>query len=971
MFDNLKEKVLKFITSRAVIISGVLILFACVLICKLFVLQIVEGKEHRDSFVQKQNKEKTISATRGRIFDRQGKLLAHDEPANSVMIEDVFDAGKQRSQQINDTLCRVIDLIEMNDDTIDLDGFGISMDVIAHKFVFSSEKDKERKKFLRDVYGHVKISELEEDEKNSTPLQVIDYLCKRYEIGETKEKNGKSIFVPRAGYSDEMAFKLVVIRYKMTTNGYQKYLGTTIASNVNDKTVAAVKENLDTLKGISVEMNTMRMYEDPEVFSPILGYTGKINVDELDKYSQINPEYNMNDIVGKSGIEQSMESELQGKKGYETVSVDNTGKVIQVTDHKDPVAGKDVYLTIDKDLNIACYNIIEKRLASIITDKLTTAMTDPNAKPSNSSDVKISIFDVYFGLFDNNVIDISHFSQADAKNNEKTVYEAFKQKKQSVITALNEELVTKKTPFNKLSGEYKEYINHIVSNLYEDGIITPDKKTDLYNNWAEGTISLSEYISGALSQQWIDASKLALEDQYVDSDDTFNAIVNYIFVGKESKGANGTIKQYGLNDDHVFDTSLYKYMIYTGGVTGAQICNILLEQGIVNSDNINPEELQRWKNGGNPFEFMKNRIANRDITPAQLAIYPSTASMVITDVNTGDVLALVSYPGYDNNRMANGANAEYYAKLMNDKSKPMFNYATMDKSVPGSTFKIVSATAGLMEGAITTTQTLPCSGIFMKLGDGHPPKCWKGGGHGSLNVVGGIRNSCNVFFYEVGYRLGFNRETNKYDSDLGCEKLKKYAALYGLTEKSGVEIEEHTPSTAKDDAVRGAIGQDKNSFTTVGLARYVTTVANSGTCYNLTLVDKIKDQYDNVEERNATIKDKIDMKSAYWDVLHLGMRQVVMDKAYYAKLNNAGIPVAGKTGTAQTSEHTPNHSLFIGYAPYDKPQIAVATRIDYGYTSSYAAQITKDVLECYFKITSLDEILSDGEHLQDGAANGD
>ena len=119
LFDNLKEKVLKFITSRAVIISGVLILFACVLICKLFVLQIVEGKEHRDSFVQKQNKEKTISATRGRIFDRQGKLLAHDEPANSVMIEDVFDAGKQRSQQINDTLCRVIDLIEMNDDTIE------------------------------------------------------------------------------------------------------------------------------------------------------------------------------------------------------------------------------------------------------------------------------------------------------------------------------------------------------------------------------------------------------------------------------------------------------------------------------------------------------------------------------------------------------------------------------------------------------------------------------------------------------------------------------------------------------------------------------------------------------------------------------------------------------------------------------------------------------------------------------------
>jgi penicillin-binding protein 2 len=420
-----------------------------------------------------------------------------------------------------------------------------------------------------------------------------------------------------------------------------------------------------------------------------------------------------------------------------------------------------------------------------------------------------------------------------------------------------------------------------------------------------------------------------------------------------------------LETDYDCQTRRYKYLLLDGKITGSQVCNVLLEQGVVTLDE---EEQQLWDRGGeSAYTFMINRISNLDITPAQLALDPCTGSMVITDVNTGDVLALVSYPGYDNNMMANGVNAAYYAKLRSDKSNPLYNYATQQKTAPGSTFKMVSATAGLNEGVISLDSVIYCGGIFDKLNS--PPRCWiYPRGHGGLNVSGGIRNSCNVFFYEVGYRLGNTGE--KYVSETGLEKLAKYADLYGLSEKSGIEIAESEPLVSNQDSVRSAIGQGNNSYTTVGLARYVTTVANSGTCYNLTLIDKTTDSNGNLlEDNSAEIRNFVDQPQSYWDAIHLGMRQVVQDKAYY---NNLGVNVAGKTGTAQESASRPNHSLFVCYAPYEKPEIAIATRIANGYTSSYAAQITKEALVYYFDLKDEDEIISGtAQTLQNGATNAD
>ena len=952
MFSEIREAVIKFITSRAVIVCGVLLCLASVMIYRLFSLQIINGEYYLDSFKLRIKKEKSIAATRGNIYDRNGKLLAYNELANSVTIEDVYKSGRGKNKSINTTLNRLIDIIEENGDSVDQD-FRIVLDE-NNSFEFTVEGNA-LLRFLADVYGRSSINDLKYEEKTKTAAEVVDDMCKSFGVGDYEDPDDSSTFVPRLNYTNDRALKVLNIRYNMSTNSYQKYIDTTVASDVSDQTVADVMENADTLDGVSIEESTARKYVDSVYFSQILGYTGKVSEDELYELQQINSNYGINDTVGKSGIEQAMESVLQGTKGSETVYVDNTGQVIETSNYVDSVAGNDVYLTIDKDLTEACYNIIEQSLAGILVSKIQNIKTYTFTETSSSSNIVIPIYDVYYAIFDNNVVDVEHFYAKDAGDNEKAVYEAFLGKNESVVAQIREELVDKKTIYDHLSKEYQWYMSHIAANLYSDGILDlskVDREDATYIAWTnDETISLAEYLKYAIAMNWIDVSKLSIDNQYADSEVIFNQITEYIITA--------------LADDAEFKTRLYKYLLLDGYISGSQVCDILIEQNAIHVDE---EELELWQRGGeSAYTFMVNRISNLDITPAQLALDPCTGSMVITDVNTGDVLALVSYPGYDNNMMANGVDAEYYAKLRKDNSNPLYNYATQQKTAPGSTFKMVSSTAGLMEGVINTDSVIYCGGIFDKTDN--PPRCWiYPRGHGGLNVTGGIRNSCNCFFYEVGYRLGL--EGDSYSPDTGLEKLAKYADLYGLSEKSGIEIAESEPQISDMDAVRSAIGQGTNSYTTVGLARYVTTVANSGTCYNLTLIDKTTDSNGNLlEDYSARVRNIIDMPQSYWNAIHTGMRQVVLDKAYYS---NLGVAVAGKTGTAQESKSKPNHSLFVCYAPYEKPEIAIATRIANGYTSSYAAQITKDALSYYFELRDEDEIISGtAQTLQDGATNAD
>lgn len=171
-----------------------------------------------------------------------------------------------------------------------------------------------------------------------------------------------------------------------------------------------------------------------------------------------------------------------------------------------------------------------------------------------------------------------------------------------------------------------------------------------------------------------------------------------------------------------------------------------------------------------------------------------------------------------------------------------------------------------------------------------------------------------------------------------------------------MEIDESAPKISDEYPVITVIGQGNANYSTAQLARYVTTVANSGTCYNLTLIDRIEDAEGTVlRENHAEIRNTLDFADSTWDSIHTGMRQVVENMRYYSEME---VPVAGKTGTAQESRTRPPHALFVCYAPYDSPEIAIAARIEYGYASSYAAEMTRDVIKYYFELAPREELVT-------------
>lgn len=269
--------------------------------------------------------------------------------------------------------------------------------------------------------------------------------------------------------------------------------------------------------------------------------------------------------------------------------------------------------------------------------------------------------------------------------------------------------------------------------------------------------------------------------------------------------------------------------------------------------------------------------------------------------------------------------------------------------------------------------------------DPNPPKCWiYPGRHRYQNLEGAIANSCNMFFYEMGFRLGLPVDNPEYDEDdydydeddfdksgynsvQAVEKIQKYAGMYGLDSVSGVEISESEPQLLTKDPIRGAIGQDTNAYTTASLARYVSAVANSGTNYKLTLIDAVQTEDGGISKNKATVANKITLEEKEWNAIHKGMRRVVYGYGAFSVLGEQH-PVAGKTGTAQQTG-MPDNALFIGYAPYYLPgawnedtlgeqeKLAIAVRIPNGYTSDYAARLASDVIRVFYDPDQLEQIV--------------
>lgn len=928
MFERIREFLKNFFQSRLVVLFAVMLLLCVILLERLFSLQIVHGEEYQENYTLKIKKEKVLPSTRGNIYDRNGELLAYNELAYSVTIEDngTYDSLKEKNKAINDELATILSVLDKNGDKIE-NNFNIALNEDG-SYSFTVE-GKSLLRFLADVYGRTRTDDLKYNKKlgyneaEASADQVIAYLCRE-----------KGFDLSEDVYARTDLYRILVIRYAMSQNSFQKYISTTIATDVSEKTVAYVSENAASLQGMEISEDTIRRYVDSEYFAHIIGYTGKISDEEYENLSKESDNYTLTDVVGKSGIEQVMDLQLQGQKGYETVYVDNLGKVVETTERVEPLAGNDVYLSINKDWQEAIYDLLEQEIAGIVYSKIINAKEYLASNNSTAADIKIPIYDVYFALINNNVINTEHFTKADASETEQAVYSRFLTRQEQVLEKVKTELTAQKpVAFENLDEETQAYISYIVTMLSSNGILMSDKidtGDEIYTAWKNDTISLKEYLSHAIDSNWIDITGFSVDEKYSDSSEIYDFLVQYILEE--------------LKTDQGFSKKIYKSMIQSNLISGTQLCLILYDQGVLPYDEAKVTALSKGQI--NSFDFLREKIHNLEITPAQLALDPCTGSCVITDVNTGELLACVTYPGFDNNRLANTVDAEYYAKLQADLSLPLYDYATQQRTAPGSTFKMVTATAGLTEGVLSSpSEQILDEGQFMKVSPS--PKCWiYPSTHGLINVSEAIRDSCNYFFYEVGYRLSCNGET--YNADKGISAITKYATMYGLGDTTGIEIPENEPQIATEYPITAAIGQSNHNYTTTELARYVTAVANSGTVYNYTLLNKVTDSKGNLlTEYQPTVKNNVDVASSTWDAIHSGMRMVVES---HSEFDGFPIAVAGKTGTAQQVATRPNHALFVGYAPYEAPQISIATRIAYGYTSSNAVDVSRKVLSYCFGV---------------------
>ena len=952
MGTKIKRIFKKISLKRTTVLILVFVIMSVVLVRRLFDLQIIQGEDYISKFQARTTKERVLKSTRGNILDRNGDILASNVLSYSLTLEDngTYTSTREKNLTLNGVAYQVLQILHSNGDDI-THSFHIVVDKNG-EYAFDVVEGFTLNRFRADIYGQALIDDLKDEQKTATADQMMEFLTgsEKFSIvlsGDRAYTEDELIShgLPLTLTKQEM-LDIATIRYELNTNSFKKYMQVTIATNVSEKSVAAIMENKTGLQGIDVVEDSIRQYIDDESMAPILGYTGKASSEELTELRKQNPDYSNDAIVGKAGIEQYMELTLQGTDGKETVSVDNLGKVLKIDEDTkvEPVAGDDVQLTIDTDWQSAIYQILKQRVAGVLLTKIDAAKTFDYTYVTDASQIRIPIYDVYNALISNSVIDITKFSNEDASDIEKNLYAKFQQKQQRVFDTISTKLNGSNPPaYKDEDEETQEYLSYICNDLLRDtlGIISKDAidtSDATYKAWTtDETISLKDSLTYATSQGWIDISSFSPEGEYLDSEEIYQALTAYII-------------DY-LSTDTGFSKLLYKYMLQEDTISGQEICLVLYEQGVLDKNDDDYENLASGAMGA--YDFMINKIYTLEIEPAQLALMPCSASAVVVDVKTGDVVALVSYPGYDNNRLTNDMDTDYYAKLALDQSSPFFNKATQQTTAPGSTLKLLSTIAGMEEGIIDEGTYIECTGTFDYVDP--PINCWYKNGHGSLDIRTAIEQSCNYFFNMIGFQLGKVGD-NEFSEVQSLNKLQEYASLIGLDRKTGIELSEATPKVSDAKAVPSYMGQGNNLFTTSELARYATVMATSGNVFKLTLLDKVMDPKGEViQEYEPEIEDVVNISSNIWDVIHDGMRRVIQT---HSQFDGLGVEVAGKTGTAELDLRHPNHGLFVGYAPASDPEYAVAIRIANGYSSGNACLIANDIFKYMYNLADKDSILT-------------
>lgn len=904
------------------------------LVVRLYHLQIMEGEASQEEFISSIIKTQRLPGNRGNIYDRNGTLLASNRLSYNITLEDSGNYKNQNEKQksLNGISYQLVRLV--GDD----DKLNVSLPIIVDEngtYQYSADGWR-LNRFKADYYGKSQVTDLTEEESGKTAEELMADLCgkKRFLIDSSYPAEDQDKYGLPGTLSPKDILQIANVRYGLSLNSYRKYLPYLVASDVSDEAMVGVMEQKQNLKGADVENSSIRVYYGGESMSSILGYTGAISADELEAAGENNGIYTSQSLIGKSGIEKSMEESLRGQDGtqeFYTDVVGNPKTEPEIT--SSPGTGKDVYLTIDKDLQDAVYKMLEQQIAGILLANMVETRRADMPKAADASQIRISSDEVYYALFQNHVIDTQRLKEENATDLEKKIYGTFQRKKENVLSQISNSFDASGGAYESIGPELQGYLEFIVSEARKEEFLLNGSGT-----WDWKEKSLRQFLTEAIAAGQMDLSRLDSQEKYTEIQDA------------ERLAEEKMLEDLEGNEE--FEQKIYQAMIGEGSISGKETGELLYEQEVLSKDD--PDYSLLINDQISPWQFIRNKIKNLEITPAQLALNPCSGSAVVVDPQDGEVIACVSYPGYDNNRLANQMDTAYYQRLEQDLSLPLFNRATSQLTAPGSTFKPVTVIAGLNEGAIQTDTSVVCTGIFDKV---EPPlRCWKRAGHGVISSsADALKNSCNVYLSEITYRLGTGAD-GSFSEDKGLNTLKKYADLLDLDKNTGIEIGEAKPHVTDQFAIPSSIGQGTHNYTTSQIARYTATLANHGKSYDLSMISKIVDG-DGSQEKTFTpsLSSTVDLPEYIWNDVEKGMNELVKSNA---TLKDLKIDAAGKTGTAEESKTKPNHGLFIGYAPLDNPKIAVTVRIANGYSSGNVVGVGKGIFNYYFHLEDPASILT-------------
>ncbi|MCR4840386.1 MAG: hypothetical protein K5848_02470 [Lachnospiraceae bacterium] len=941
MLEAINEKIKGGMLGRLITVAVIIFLMLILLLARIFTWQLVEGavkdadkgSGSATETVEEEYKVYTgyITPPRGNIYDRNGNVLAYNELVYNLEFFNSADLATNAER--NAAIYKLIGILNDYGYTREFE-FPMEMDENGN-LVFTST-DNAHLRFLKNCFGLASARNLTEEQIATTPDQLFDYL-----------KNGDSItsmFGISDEYTKEEALEIMAYRYQLYINN-PSYAPIRVVTGVPEEFRIVILENQNVIPCVELTKSYKRIYNDSIYFAHIIGYIGKITESELsDKTAAGLTNYTADSFVGKLGVENSYDNYLQGEPGEVEIKVNKLGQIVSRTVVKEPVDGGNLYLTLDHDAQIAGYYTVEKNVASILLKHLVNSYSY-GTKGTKADDITVPIYEAYAALLTNHVIDTASFKTGkELSEAENRVYSAYASYYATITDSINSLLVPgEDTKYSLLSQSRKDFLDYIYKALRNNwGILNQNVETDsdYFKAYLNGNSSFSEFIYACVENGNFDLNSLGLESGYYTADDIYAAVVTYI---KDR-----------IADDAGYDELIYRTLVFDNTISGRDLGLILYDQGVLAMDEDSYNGLKNYSLSA--YDFMCRKINNLEITPAMLALQPCSGSLVATDPNTGDVICMVSYPSYDNQKFTNTIDLDYYNKVNSDKSYPVLCRATQSQTTTGSTFKPLTAVLALTEGTITTGTYITDAVKFDRIEPS--PSCWSKRGHGTINVSGGIRHSCNYFFFETAYRFSKNASGN-YSDIKGISLIRKYAAKFGFDAYSGVEIPEVMPEISNRDAIRTAIGYYHN-FAPIHIARYATTIANSGTCYNLTLIDKVCDNEGNIifEKEPDVYNELTEVSQSTWDAVHLGMYQVVNLAEMKSYFNGTGFDVAGKTGTAQISLNDPNNALFISYGPYSSPEICVTVVIPNGYTSSNAAKTAGDFYNYYFGGVNADNLLA-------------